>query len=266
MKIDYRHFLYALALGFVHAVFATGLWVIILFISPMYVLGFAFILLRNMKGFFEGLVYGLMYIIPGYIIHLLFLPIGFWGHVFDKYYLWNYMNALSVGLILLSCVMGMVNKIKSDEEAENETRIKIDFRHIIYAIIIAVINLGLLWTVSTLKWPHRGMTLLAFAPVLLIGSVYFTMREVKGFVNGLIHGSIYLIIGFGLLSLGYSVFPNIMQNLPWFLVSNFIQIVFGITLLVLAGIIGWVNQTREDGAIDFLNMLNVSEKIEIEDR
>ncbi len=266
MKIDFRHLGYAIILALFHAILSVGTSFWVFFITPMYVLGFAVILLRNVNSFLEGFIYGLIYIIPGYIIHTLFLLISpMWSYIYFDYHLWNYVHALAIGLVLLSCIMGLANSLKKTDATRDDLKIKVNFMHSIYAVLITALFLVLMFVCSKLMWPYRGITFLAFAPVILIGLTYLAMRNIFGFLNGLLHGLMYVLVGGGLFHYAYNVSTKIIIDSPWGFITE-IMITYLVTFLLLAGLIGWANQMRGIEDAELLADIAVTSKFSITEK
>ncbi len=120
---------------------------------------------------------------------------------------------------------------------------KIDYkRHLLYGLVISLVHLCLSWLfVFTFD---LVIVWLALSPPIIIGGTLYGLKDVKGFLEGLVSGLIYVMIGF----IAYTLY------IYFFFVPNFSPFLSGFAgilgaacmgLLITAGIYGWINEKRE---------------------
>ncbi len=271
MKIDFgKCFVLALLINIAHIAISLLLtnirngieiWFIL---TPLIFFGGMMFGMRNTSEFGSGLQLGLIFSIVGFFgsfFHLFFSMV-FFGYLDVGFIGWFMICVLS--LVLIGGIIGISNSWKNDDITN---KIKIDFMHVFYALVLSVVTIFLSWYFIIVVNYSNGRALWIFTiPTIIIGGIYYFFRNTKGFINGLLNGLIFYVITNAVFYFSYEYFFKSINDLPFYIDPKFVMIAT-IGLVLLTGIIGWINSLeKEVDFFEFLSKASVSEEIVTKER
>jgi uncharacterized protein involved in cysteine biosynthesis len=125
-----------------------------------------------------------------------------------------------------------------------------DMKHVVNALILGIVYWLLGWILNLI--PGIGGTIWSIImTALLFGGLAYCLKDVKGFMNGVIIGIMYAIV-FLVLAIIIGLIPGIGGGVPFYTFVSWAGMftwpgiwVTTLGILLLTGAYGWVNEQKK---------------------